>query len=60
MENYEVYDKTTNKELTEQAKNAAKMYYNTFEELEIVRVSPTRQIVRKVVRSDYKKKKGSR
>lgn len=41
MENYDVYTSTTNKEYKEQAEKAMKMYYDTFEEIETVRVSPT-------------------
>lgn len=40
MENYDVYTSTTNREYKEQAERAMKMYYNTFEEIETVRVSP--------------------
>lgn len=40
MENYDVYTSTTNREYKEQAEKAMKMYYDTFEEIETVRVSP--------------------
>lgn len=40
MKNYDVYTSTTNKEYKEQAEKAMKMYYDTFEEIETVRVSP--------------------
>ena len=47
MENYDVYTSTTNKEYKEQAEKAMKMYYDTFEEIETVRVSPRLQYVKK-------------
>lgn len=47
MENYDIYTSTTNKEYKEQAERAMKMYYDTFEEIETVRVSPRLQYVKK-------------
>ena len=47
MENYDVYTSTTNREYKEQAEKAMKMYYDTFEEIETVRVSPRLQYVKK-------------
>lgn len=47
MENYDVYTSTTNKEYKGQAEKAMKMYYDTFEEIETVRVSPRLQYVKK-------------
>lgn len=40
MENYDIYTSTTNREYKEQAEKAMKTYYDTFEEIETVRVSP--------------------
>lgn len=40
MENYDIYTGTTNREYKEQAEKAMKMYHDTFEEIETVRVSP--------------------
>ena len=56
MENYDVYTSTTNREYKEQAEKAMKMYYDTFEEIETVRVSPRLQYVKKRL----KQKKSSR
>ena len=47
MENYDIYTSTTNREYKEQAEKAMKMYYDTFEEIETVRVSPRLQYVKK-------------
>ena len=47
MENYDIYTSTTNREYKEQAERAMKMYYDTFEEIETVRVSPRLQYVKK-------------
>lgn len=47
MENYEVYTSTTNREYKEQAEKAMKKYYDTFDEIETVRVSPRLQYVKK-------------
>lgn len=47
MENYDVYTSTTNREYKEQAEKAMKMYYDTFDEIETVRVSPRLQYVKK-------------
>lgn len=47
MENYDVYTSTTNREYKEQAERAMKTYYDTFEEIETVRVSPRLQYVKK-------------
>lgn len=47
MENYDVYTSTTNREYKEQADKAMKMYYDTFDEIETVRVSPRLQYVKK-------------
>ena len=44
MENYDIYTSTTNREYKEQAEKAMKMYYDTFDEIETVRVSPTASI----------------
>lgn len=56
MENYDIYTSTTNREYKEQAEKAMKMYYDTFEEIETVRVSPRLQYVKKRL----KQKKSSR
>lgn len=37
MENYDIYNSTTNREYKEQAEKAMKTYYDTFEEIETVR-----------------------
>lgn len=47
MENYNIYTSTTNRGYKEQAEKAMKMYYDTFEEIETVRVSPRLQYVKK-------------
>lgn len=47
MENYDIYTSTTNREHKEQAERAMKMYYDTFDEIETVRVSPRLQYVKK-------------
>lgn len=47
MENYDIYTSTTNREYKEQAERAMKMYYDTFDEIETVRVSPQLQYVKK-------------
>lgn len=47
MENYDIYTSTTNREYKEQAEKAMKMYYDTFDEIETVRVSPRLQYVKK-------------
>ena len=47
MENYDVYTSTTNREYKEQAEKAMKKYYDTFDEIETVRVSPRLQYVKK-------------
>lgn len=47
MENYDIYTSTTNREYKEQAEKAMKMYYDTFDEIEAVRVSPRLQYVKK-------------
>lgn len=47
MENYDIYTSTTNREYKEQAEKAMKTYYDTFEEIETVRVSPRLQYVKK-------------
>lgn len=59
MENYDVYTSTTNREYKEQAERAMKMYYNTFEEIETVRVSPRLQYVKKRLKRE-KSSNGSR
>lgn len=59
MENYDVYTSTTNREYKEQAERAMKMYYNTFEEIETVRVSPRLQYVKKRLKQK-KSSNGSR
>lgn len=59
MENYDVYTSTTNKEYKEQAEKAMKMYYDTFEEIETVRVSPRLQYVKKRLKQK-KSSNGSR
>lgn len=41
MENYDIYNSTTNREYKEQAEKAMKTYYDTFEEIETVRGIPT-------------------
>lgn len=50
MENYDIYTSTTNREYKEQAERAMKMYYDTFEEIETVRVSPRLQYVKKRIK----------
>lgn len=47
MENYDIYNSTTNREYKEQAEKAMKTYYDTFEGIETVRVSPRLQYVKK-------------
>lgn len=47
MENYDIYTSTTNRKYKEQAERAMKMYYDTFDEIETVRVSPRLQYVKK-------------
>lgn len=47
MENHDVYTSTTNREYKEQAEKAMKKYYDTFDEIETVRVSPRLQYVKK-------------
>ena len=47
MENYDIYTSTTNREYKEQAERAMKMYYDTSDEIETVRVSPRLQYVKK-------------
>lgn len=47
MENYDVYTSTTNREYKEQAEKTMKKYYDTFDEIETVRVSPRLQYVKK-------------
>lgn len=59
MENYDVYTSTTNREYKEQAEKAMKMYYDTFEEIETVRVSPRLQYVKKRLKQK-KSSNGSR
>ena len=59
MENYDVYTSTTNREYKEQAEKAMKMYYDTFEEIETVRVSPRLQYVKKRLKRE-KSSNGSR
>lgn len=59
MENYDVYTSTTNKEYKEQAEKAMKTYYDTFEEIETVRVSPRLQYVKKRLKQK-KSSNGSR
>lgn len=54
MEDFNVYDNTTNKDLREQAIKASEIYYELFEEIETVRVSPTRQIVIKKLKNNKK------
>ena len=59
MENYDIYTSTTNREHKEQAEKAMKMYYDTFEEIETVRVSPRLQYVKKRLKRE-KSSNGSR
>ena len=59
MENYDVYTSTTNREYKKQAEKAMKMYYDTFEEIETVRVSPRLQYVKKWLKRE-KSSNGSR
>lgn len=59
MENYDIYTSTTNREYKEQAERAMKMYYDTFEEIETVRVSPRLQYVKKRLKRE-KSSNGSR
>jgi hypothetical protein len=59
MENYDVYTSTTNREYKEQAEKAMKTYYDTFEEIETVRVSPRLQYVKKRLKQK-KSSNGSR
>lgn len=59
MENYDIYTSTTNREYKEQAEKAMKMYYDTFEEIETVRVSPRLQYVKKRLKRE-KSSNGSR
>lgn len=59
MENYDIYTSTTNREYKKQAERAMKMYYDTFEEIETVRVSPRLQYVKKRLKRE-KSSNGSR
>lgn len=59
MENYDIYTSTTNREYKEQAEKAMKMYYDTFDEIETVRVSPRLQYVKKRLKRE-KSSNGSR
>lgn len=59
MENYDIYTSTTNREYKEQAEKAMKTYYDTFEEIETVRVSPRLQYVKKRLKQK-KSSNGSR
>lgn len=59
MGNYDVHTSTTNREYKEQAEKAMKMYYDTFEEIETVRVSPRLQYVKKRLKRE-KSSNGSR
>ena len=59
MENYDIYTSTTNREYKEQAEKAMKTYYDTFEEIETVRVSPRLQYVKKRLKRE-KSSNGSR
>ena len=59
MENYDVYTSTTNGEYKEQAEKAMKKYYDTFDEIETVRVSPRLQYVKKRLKQK-KSSNGSR
>lgn len=59
MENYDIYTSTTNREYKEQAEKAMKMYYDTFEKIETVRVSPRLQYVKKRLKRE-KSSNGSR
>ena len=59
MENYDIYTSTTNREYKEQAEKAMKMYYDTFDEIETVRVSPRLQYVKKRLKQK-KSSNGSR
>lgn len=59
MENYDIYTSTTNREYKEKAEKAMKMYYDTFEEIETVRVSPRLQYVKKRLKRE-KSSNGSR
>lgn len=59
MENYDIYTSTTNRGYKEQAEKAMKMYYDTFEEIETVRVSPRLQYVKKRLKRE-KSSNGSR
>lgn len=59
MENYDIYNSTTNREYKEQAEKAMKTYYDTFEEIETVRVSPRLQYVKKRLKQK-KSSNGSR
>lgn len=56
MENYDIYTSTTNREYKEQAEKAMKMYYDTFDEIETVRVSPRLQYVKKRLKQNVKKR----
>lgn len=59
MENYDIYTSTTNREYKKQAEKAMKTYYDTFEEIETVRVSPRLQYVKKRLKQK-KSSNGSR
>lgn len=59
MENYDIYNSTTNREYKEQAEKTMKTYYDTFEEIETVRVSPRLQYVKKRLKQK-KSSNGSR
>ena len=59
MENYDIYNSKTNREYKEQAEKAMKTYYDTFEEIETVRVSPRLQYVKKRLKQK-KSSNGSR
>ena len=59
MENYDIYNSTTNREYKEQAEKAMKTHYDTFEEIETVRVSPRLQYVKKRLKQK-KSSNGSR
>ena len=59
MENYDIYTSTTKTQYKKQAEKAMKMYYDTFEEIETVRVSPRLQYVKKRLKRE-KSSNGSR
>lgn len=47
MEDFNVYTNNTSKDLREEAIKAMNRYYDTFDEIETVRVNPRLQVVKK-------------